>query len=142
MSLVPHALSISAILGLEIARGIRTLLFDTCRESEIRSPKMCLKVIVQRIKENGYVKSAFKRSSVHIRYIWRTVILEVSKAISDEALDVLYGQNIFVVSLNAGSYHDLLKFGVANLRHIRYHHIEARPMGAFYGKPMVFDPQL
>ena len=93
-------------------------------------------------EENGYVESPYKSFSVHIKYKWRTGILEVSKVISDEALDVLYGQNIFVVSLHAGNHHDLLKFGVANLRRIRYLRIEARPMGAFYGKPMVFDSQL
>ena len=93
-------------------------------------------------EEKGYAKSPLKPFSVHIRYKWRTGILEVSKAISDEALDVLYGQTMFVVSLHAGNYHDLLKFGVANLRRIRYLRIEARHMGPCYGKPMVFDPQL
>ena len=93
-----------------------------------------------------YVESAIERNtygfSVHIRDDWRTGILKVSKAISDEALDVLYGQNVFVVSIHGEIHHDLLKFGVANLRRIHSLRIVARPSGISYGKPLVFDPQL
>ena len=75
-------------------------------------------------------------------YEWRTGILEVSKAISDEALDVLYGQNAFIVDVHGSGCHDLLKFGVANLQRIRYLRIVARPMGISYGRVLILDPQL
>lgn len=75
-------------------------------------------------------------------YEWRTGILEVSRAMSNEALDVLYGQNIFVVDIHGEGYHKFLKFSAANLRRVRYLRIVARPMGVSYGIPLVFDPQL
>ena len=88
------------------------------------------------------LKDAFLMETV--MYEWRTGILEVSNAISNEALDVLYGQNVFVVDVHGRGYRAFLKFGVANLRRVRYLHIVARPMGISYGygKPMMFDPQL
>ncbi|MCJ1471126.1 hypothetical protein MMC07_009774 [Pseudocyphellaria aurata] len=80
--------------------------------------------------------------SEDFRYERRTGILEVSRALSNEALDVLYGQNIFVVDIHGQGYHKLLKFNVANLRRVHYLRIVARPMGVSYGRPLVFDPQL
>ena len=91
--------------------------------------------------ESGSEENAY-RFSVDFMYEWRTGILEVSKAISDEALDVLYGQNAFIVDVHGRGYHDLLKFGVANLQRIRYLRIVARPMGISYGRALIFDPQL
>ena len=76
------------------------------------------------------------------RYEWRTAILEVSRVLSNEALDVLYGQNIFVVDIHGEGYRKFLKFNVVNLRRIHYLRIVARPMGVSYGRPLVFDPQL
>ena len=87
-------------------------------------------------EENAY------RFSEDFMYEWRTGILEVSRAVSNEALDVLYGQNVFVADIHGGRYHELLKLGVANLRRVRYLRIVARPMGVSYGSPLVFDPQL
>jgi hypothetical protein len=75
-------------------------------------------------------------------YEWRTGILEVSRAMSNEALDVLYGQNTFVVDIHGQGYRKFLKFSVANLRRVHYLRIVARPMGVSYGRPLIFDPQL
>jgi hypothetical protein len=75
-------------------------------------------------------------------YEWRTGILEVSRAISNEALDILYRQNVFVVDIHGKGYLKILKFSVTNLRRVHYLRIIARPMGVSYGKPLVFDPQL
>lgn len=91
--------------------------------------------------ESGFEENAY-RFSVDFMYEWKTGILEVSKAISNEALDVLYGQNAFVVDVHGRGYYDLLKFGVANLRRVRYLRIVARPMGVSYGTPLMFDPKL
>ena len=91
--------------------------------------------------ESGSEEYAY-RFSEDFMYEWRTGILEVSKAISDETLDVLYGQNAFVVDVHGRGYHDLLKFGVANLRRIRYLRIVARPMGISYGSALILNPQL
>jgi len=82
------------------------------------------------------------RCREEIMYEWRTSVLEVSKAISNEALAVLYGQNIFVTDIHAEDYLKFLKFGVANLRRVHYLRIVARPMGVSYGRSLVFDPQL
>ena len=82
------------------------------------------------------------RFSIDFRYEWRIGILEVSKLIGDEALDVLYRQNIFVVDIHGESYRKFLKFSVANLRRLRYLRIVARPMGVSYGRPLMFDPNL
>lgn len=80
----------------------------------------------------------FSEDSVYER---RTSILGVSRAISNEALDVLYGQNNFVVYIPL-AYHEFPMFGVANLRRIHYLLIMTRPMAIFYESPHVFDPQL
>ncbi|CAF9933908.1 MAG: hypothetical protein HETSPECPRED_009045 [Heterodermia speciosa] len=73
---------------------------------------------------------------------WMTGILEVSRVISDEALDVLYGQNTFVVDIHGMDHRRLLKLGAANLRRIHHLRIVARPMGTSYRKPLVIDPQI
>lgn len=65
------------------------------------------------------MKDAY-RFSEDFMYEWRTSVLEVSRATSNEALDVLYGQNIFVVDINGAGYRKFLKFSVANLRRVRY----------------------
>ena len=86
----------------------------------------------------GDMKNAYCFSE-DFMYEWRTGILEVSRALSNEALDVLYGENIFVVDIHGGGYRKFLKFNVANLRRVHYLRIVARPM---YGMRLVFDPQL
>ncbi|KAG6993940.1 hypothetical protein G7Y79_00049g085000 [Physcia stellaris] len=74
---------------------------------------------------------------------WRTGITGVSRAISNESLDVLYGQNVFIVHIHRGGFsHIFSKMGVANSRRIRFLRVVARPMGICYGKPMVFNPQI
>ena len=72
---------------------------------------------------------------------WKTGILEVSRAISDEALDFLYGQNTFVVGIYGTDYRRLLKLGAANLRRIHHLRIVARPVGTSYENPLVMDPR-
>ena len=73
---------------------------------------------------------------------WRTGILGVSRAVSDDVLDVLYGQNIFVANIHGEDYLQFRKFGAANLRRVRYLRIVARPMGISYGRALAFDPKL
>lgn len=87
------------------------------------------------------MKDAY-RVNEDFRFEWRTGILEVSRAISNEALDILYGQNTFVVDIHARGYRKFHEFGVANLRRIHHLRVVARPMGVSYGTPLVFDPQL
>ena len=74
-------------------------------------------------------------------YEWRTGILKVSRAISDGALNILYGQNIFAADIHGEGYLDFCKFSVTNLRRIHHLRIVARPIGVSYGKPPRFDPQ-
>ncbi|OQU96269.1 hypothetical protein CLAIMM_02376 [Cladophialophora immunda] len=59
-----------------------------------------------------------------------------------EALDVLYGQHIFVTNIHGEGHLRIREVGVANLHRIRYLRIVARPMGVSYGRPLVFDPEL
>ena len=87
-------------------------------------------------EENAY---RFSEDSMYAR---TTGILKVSRAISNEAMEVLYGQNLFIVDIHGGPYCDIHNFTVANLQRVRYLRIVARPLGASYGKPLVFDPQL
>ena len=87
------------------------------------------------------IKDAY-RFSEELMYEWRTGILEVSRAISSEVLDILYGQNIFIVDIHGEGYLRFRKFGAANLRRVRYLRIVARPMGVSYGRPLAFDPKL
>jgi len=73
---------------------------------------------------------------------WRrkTGILRVSKKISEEALGVLYGRNLFVVNLHAEPHEQLRKFGSQNLRRIRNLCFIAQPMGISYGTPLKLVP--
>lgn len=72
----------------------------------------------------------------------KTGILSVSRQISEEALNVLYGRNLFIVTVHGGAHNKLLKFGNANLRRIRYLRLVAQPMGICFPKPVQFDSQL
>lgn len=67
-------------------------------------------------------------------------ILRVSRQISAEALDVLYGRNLFIAHVHGGAQDELLKFGTPNLKRIRYLRLVAQPMGCF-PKPITFDSQ-
>ena len=82
------------------------------------------------------------RFSEDFMYERRTGILGVSRIISNETLDILYGQNVFVVDIHGEGYRKFLKFGASNLRRVRYLRIVARPMGISYGKPLDFDSHL
>ena len=56
-------------------------------------------------------------------------ILEVSRAVSNETLSILYEQNNSVVDINGDGYLQFLEFSVANLQHVHYLRDVARPMG-------------
>lgn len=71
-----------------------------------------------------------------------TGILSVSRQISEEALQVLYGRNIFTVQLRGGDYNTNLKFGTVNLSRIRYVELLAESSGMNYPEPIKFDSQL
>ncbi|KAE8451696.1 hypothetical protein EG329_003153 [Mollisiaceae sp. DMI_Dod_QoI] len=72
----------------------------------------------------------------------KTSILSVSRQISEEALNVLYGRNLFIVHIHDGAHRDLLKFGTANLRRIRHLRLVAQPNGVCFPKPIKFDSKL
>ena len=72
----------------------------------------------------------------------RTGILSVSRQISEEALNVLYGRNRFSVCVHGGGHGKLLNFGIANLRRIRYLELVAQPMGICFPEPLKLDSQL
>lgn len=72
----------------------------------------------------------------------KTGILSVSRQISEEALNVLYGRNLFIVLVHGGAHNKLLKFGIANIRRIRYLRLVAQPMGIWFPTPVQFDSQL
>ncbi|MCJ1236881.1 hypothetical protein MMC14_004863 [Varicellaria rhodocarpa] len=71
-----------------------------------------------------------------------TGVLSVSRQISEEALNVLYSRNLFIVNVHGGAYRKLLRFGTANLRRIRHLQLVLQPMGICYPEPMKFDFQL
>jgi hypothetical protein len=71
-----------------------------------------------------------------------TGILSVSRQISEEALNVLYGRNLFIVLVHGGAHDKLLKFGTANIQRIRHLRLVAQPMGICYPEPMKFDSRL
>lgn len=70
----------------------------------------------------------------------KTGILGVSKLISEEALDILYGRHIFTVSVHGGAHRKLLNFGITNLRRIRCVRLVAQPMGVCYPDTLKIDP--
>ncbi|KAF8847870.1 hypothetical protein BDZ45DRAFT_681615 [Acephala macrosclerotiorum] len=72
----------------------------------------------------------------------KTGILSVSRQISEEALNVLYGRNLFIVAVHGGAHDKLLRFGTANIRRIRYLRLVAQPMGICFPEPMEFNSQL
>jgi hypothetical protein len=69
-------------------------------------------------------------------------ILSVSRQISDEALNVLYGCNLFSVLINGGAHEKLLKFGTENISRIRYLRLVAQPMGICYPDTMKINSRL
>ena len=87
------------------------------------------------------------KMSVHslsdeVEYERRTGLLGVSKVISNEALDVLYGQHTFVINIHGENCRSFIQFGAANLSRVRHLRVVARPMDTSYAKPFVFDPKL
>ena len=80
--------------------------------------------------------------SEDVRLGCSTGILGVSKTVSNEALDILYGHSVYILDIYREGYRALIKIGAANLRRIRYLCIVALPLGISYPKPLVMDPQL
>ncbi|KAI1478647.1 hypothetical protein K445DRAFT_26851 [Daldinia sp. EC12] len=70
----------------------------------------------------------------------RTSILRVSRQVSEEALNVLYQRNTFVIHTHAECYDKLLKFGPANMRRIRSLRLVAHSQELGYMEPVRFDP--
>ncbi|KAI8960302.1 hypothetical protein F5Y11DRAFT_330460 [Daldinia sp. FL1419] len=72
----------------------------------------------------------------------RTSILRVSRQVSEEALNVLYQRNIFVIHTHADSHDKFLQFGTANIRRIRSLRLVAHPQELGYMEPFQFDPRI
>jgi hypothetical protein len=72
----------------------------------------------------------------------KTGILSVSRLISEEALNVLYGCNLFVVLINGGAHNNLIRFGTDNIRRIRHLRLVAQPMGICYPETLKIETQL
>lgn len=80
----------------------------------------------------------------HPRYQWlqNTAILLVSRQVSEETRNVLYGDNIFQVLLHGGSQNILSRFAPANRERIRHLLLVLRPMGVSYGRPLDLDAHI
>ncbi|KAI1808770.1 hypothetical protein F4811DRAFT_183922 [Daldinia bambusicola] len=72
----------------------------------------------------------------------RTSILCVSRQVSEEALNVLYQRNAFIIHTHAEYYDKLLKFGTANLRRIRSLSLVAHSQELGYMEPFKFDSRI
>lgn len=72
----------------------------------------------------------------------KTGILSVSRQISEEAFNLLYGRNLFIVHVHGGAHNKLLNFGSFNIRRIRSLRLVAQPMGICFPKPVQFDSRL
>lgn len=71
----------------------------------------------------------------------KTGILSVSRQISEEALDVLYGCNLFVALIHGGAHDNFHKFGTKNISRIRYLRLVAQPMGVYYPETLKIESQ-
>jgi hypothetical protein len=69
-------------------------------------------------------------------------ILSVSKQISEEALNVLYGSNLVMVLINGGAHDNLIRFGTDNIQRIRHLRLVAQPMGICYPETLKLETQL
>jgi hypothetical protein len=72
----------------------------------------------------------------------KTGILSVSRQISEKALNVLYGSNLFMVQINGGAHDNLIRFGTDNIRRIQHLRLVAQPMGICYPKTLKIETQL
>lgn len=126
-------------LPLELRQQIYDLVFDPPRVVDLLYVNLELeddsRSTIYRSKSEKLHDSDYSLSE------WKTGILEVSRTISSEALDVLYGRHMFVVGIWERSYRKLLNFPVANLRRIRYLRVNAQLRGISHEKPLVFDSQ-
>ncbi|KAL8786242.1 MAG: hypothetical protein Q9195_008298 [Heterodermia aff. obscurata] len=137
-------------LPLELRQHIYAFIFGSRHEIDLRAAKFELdsrhrdaiyRPQSDKLRESDRLKNK-RRTEMLKEGEWRTGILEVSRAVSNEALDVLYGQPIFIVDIYRSNYGNLLKLGAANLQRIRRLRILVLPKGVSYGRPFVFDPQL
>ncbi|RMD41159.1 hypothetical protein DV735_g4001, partial [Chaetothyriales sp. CBS 134920] len=127
-------------LPLELRQQIYAIVFGPPRRIDFCSPySYWYRVVIYRVKAENWDK----HNILLYESQERTGILGVSKSISNEALDVLYGQNIFVGYIYDRGPLDFFRFSDANLRRIRYLHIVARPWGRWYEdvKPLAFGPE-
>jgi hypothetical protein len=72
----------------------------------------------------------------------KTGILSVPKQVSEEALGILYGCNLFMVLMNGGAHDKLLKFGTDDIRRVRYLRLVAQPMGNCFLETMILESRL
>lgn len=83
---------------------------------------------------------AMEDTSIYLKR--KTGILSVCRQISEEALNVLYGCNLFILYIHGGAQDKLIKFGTANLQRIRHLRLVAQPMGVSYPETLKIDRQL
>ncbi|KAI0377880.1 hypothetical protein F5Y04DRAFT_171137 [Hypomontagnella monticulosa] len=69
----------------------------------------------------------------------KTGILCASQQIGQEALNILYGFNTFIIRVHGGAHDKLHKFGASNIQRIRFLKLVAQPMGVCYPVPIKFD---
>jgi hypothetical protein len=77
----------------------------------------------------------------------KTGILSASRQISEEALNVLYGRNVFYLTIygdahSRDAHSQILKFGIKNISRIRHLRLIAKPKGSYYRDTMQFDSRI
>ncbi|KAL8663685.1 MAG: hypothetical protein Q9202_003631 [Teloschistes flavicans] len=120
-------------LPLELRQQIYTIIFG---------PRRCVQLVSGAdLWSRSLIKGGFDTENAYTHGL-NPGILGVSRSISDEALDVLYGRHVFVVNIHWEDCLKVRKFGVANLRRIRHLCIMAQSEAVFYEEPRVLNPQL
>ena len=75
-----------------------------------------------------------------------TSTLRVSKQVSDEALDVLYGENSYEIRLGGGeddqNHNFIGRFAPSNQRRIRRLQLHVQPTGLWFRHPIEIDPRI
>lgn len=72
----------------------------------------------------------------------RTAILCVSRQISEEALNVLYGENVFEIDIHHGNHNVVRNFSLANQLRIRRLQVVIRPEGVSWVPSLRLDPTI
>lgn len=94
--------------------------------------------MIYRPKSEKVYESGSKEESL---FEWRTGILRVSRAISNDVLDFMYGRGSQLMFIDTDFEH-FRKIGAANLQRIRFLRIVARSDRIPRRQPIVFDPEL